>query len=135
MLSRQNPGQRGKGGGVAGRLVVVTSCCLLSSATPVIQHESSFGQNASVSISSQNSASSPFTQSPSHSLCTGPWPLLAVSEEPGFCFDGGALVGFGVAFGVGFVFERIGSSVVWYGRSVVLAYGFGVVVLLVFESK
>lgn len=86
MLRRQNPGQRVNGCEVvlrvvgAGVVVVVveeiggfleggTAAAL--GAGLVIQHESSPGHVASVSISSQNSANSPLTHSPLHACPAG----------------------------------------------------------------
>lgn len=54
--------------GVVGRGVVETSFSLLLPAG--IQQLPSFGQKASVSMSSQNNANNPLTHSPSHSLRT-----------------------------------------------------------------
>lgn len=81
MLSRQNPGQRGSGLDVvclvvgAGVVVVVEEGGGFRvggepAGGVVMQQESSPGQVASVSISSQNSANRPFTHSPRHLLPT-----------------------------------------------------------------
>lgn len=70
MLSKQNPGQRGAGGGVGGgvgRRVVATEFLLsLLSAPLVMQQLPSSGQNASLSMPSQNRAMRSPTHSPRH---------------------------------------------------------------------
>lgn len=70
MLSKQNPGHRGAGGGVGGgvgRRVVATVFLLsLDSAPLVMQQLPSSGQYASLSMPSQNNAMRSPTHSPRH---------------------------------------------------------------------
>lgn len=108
IFSRQNPGQRGAGGGVGGcvgRRVVDTTflLSLLASAPLVMQQLPSSGQYASLSMPSQNRAIKSPTHSPRH--------FFFCSGSGCACLDGPA-DGAGYLVVVGAVFSRLDSVVV-----------------------
>jgi hypothetical protein len=71
ILSKQNPGHLGAGGGVTGRGDVLTYFSSSLGPSPSVQQVPSLGQYASESTSEQNRANIPLTQSPSQTFPAG----------------------------------------------------------------